>query len=30
MLKVKKDLRNLDMEDLDLLRGAKIYINVLI
>ena len=27
ILKVKKDLRNLDMEDLDLSRGTKIYIN---
>ena len=27
ILKVKKDLRNLDMEDLDLPRGTKIYIN---
>ena len=26
ILKVKKDLRNLDMEDLDLPRGTKIYI----
>ena len=27
MLKVKKNLRNLDMEDLNLSRGTKIYIN---
>ena len=27
IFKVKKDLRNLDMEDLDLPRGTKIYIN---
>ena len=27
ILEVKKDLRNLDMEDLDLPRGTKIYIN---
>ena len=27
IFKVKKDLRNLDIEDLDLPRGTKIYIN---
>ena len=27
ILKVKKDLRDLNMEDLDLPRGTKIYIN---
>ena len=27
ILKVKKDLRHLNMEDLDLPRGTKIYIN---
>ena len=27
ILKVKKDLRNLDKEDIDLPRGTKIYIN---
>ena len=26
ILKVKKDLRNLDIEDLDLRRGTKVYI----